>query len=95
MFDIKDVKQITCNAGEQTLFEMQLKRSQFLVKNFTGDTITVKLGDNETVSIIGAESWERVFNNIDNRQSKTAEATNKVYVTATQQGLVEVASIDF
>lgn len=92
---MKDVKQITCNAGEQTLFEMKLKRSQFLVKNFTGDTITVRLGDNDTVSVIGAESWERVFNNIENQKSKTAEATNKVYVIAKEQGLVEVASVDF
>lgn len=39
---MKDVKQITCNVGEQTLFKMKLKRSQFLVKNFTGDIISVK-----------------------------------------------------
>lgn len=92
---MKDVKQITCNAGEQTLFKMQLKRSQFLVKNFTGDTITVKLGNNDTVSVIGAESWERVFNNINDKESPSAQATDEVYVTAVQQGLVEVASVDF
>ena len=92
---MKDVKQIACNAGEQTLFKMKLKRSQFLVKNFTGDTISVKLGNNDTVSIIGAESWERVFNNINDKESGTPQATDEVYITATQQGLVEVASIDF
>lgn len=92
---MKDVKQIQCEAGVQTLFQMQLKRSQFLVKNMTSDSITVKLGDNENVSVIGAESWERVFNNIEDKTTGVAEATNKVYVTAIAQGLVEVASIDF
>lgn len=71
-----------CSAGIQTVFTMQLRRSQFLVKNFTNNQITVKLGDNESYSIIGAGSWERVFNNIEDRKSGTSEATNIVKVTA-------------
>ena len=71
---------------------MSLRRSQFLVKNFTDNQITVKLGDNESYSIIGAGSWERVFNNIED---VTSEATNVVKVTAVEDGLVEVASVDF
>lgn len=62
---MKDVKQLNLTAGEQTLFEMKLKRSQFLVKNFTSNQITVKLGDNDSYSVIGAGSWERVFNNVE------------------------------
>ena len=92
---MKDVLMKACEAGTETVFNMQLKRSQFLVKNFTDGTITVKLGNNETVSTIGAKSWENVFNNIDDKNSRTAEATNIVKVTATAQGTVEVASIDF
>lgn len=92
---MKDVKQITCNAGEETVFEMKLKRSQFLIKNMTTDSISVKLGNNDTVSIIGAESWERVFNNVEENKSLSAESTNKVTVIATETGLVEVASIDY
>ena len=72
-----------------------IKRSQFLVKNFTDNQITVKLGDNESYSIIGAGSWERVFNNIEDKTSGTSEATNIVKVTAVEDGLVEVASVDF
>lgn len=41
------------------------------------------------------ESWERVFNNIEDRTSGTSEATNIVKVTAVEDGLVEVASVDF
>ena len=37
-----------CSAGIQTVFTMSLRRSQFLVKNFTDNQITVKLGDNES-----------------------------------------------
>lgn len=92
---MKDVQQKNCSAGVQTVFTMQLKRSQFLVKNFTDNQITVKLGDNESYSIIGAGSWERVFNNIEDKTSGTSEATNIVKVTATEEGLVEVASVDF
>lgn len=92
---MKDVVQKTCEAGEETVFEMQLKRSQFLVKNFTDNQISVKLGDNTGVSMIGAGSWERVFNNIEDRKSGAAETTNIVKVTAVEQGMVEVASIDF
>lgn len=89
---MKDVQQKTCSAGVQTVFTMLLRRSQFLVKNFTNNQITVKLGDNDSYSVIGAGSWERVFNNIEDR---TSEATNIVKVTATEEGLVEVASVDF
>lgn len=92
---MKDVKQLNLTSGKQTLFEMKLKRSQFLVKNMTDDSISVSLGNNNTVSIIGSGSWERVFNNIENETTGMAEATNKVYVTANADGMVEVASIDF
>lgn len=92
---MKDVKQLNLTAGKQTLFEMKLKRSQFLVKNMTDDSISVSLGNNDTVSIIGSGSWERVFNNIENETTGMAEATNKVYVTAISDGMVEIASIDF
>lgn len=92
---MKDVKQLNLTAGKQTLFKMKLKRSQFLVKNMTDDSISVSLGNNDTVSIIGSGSWERVFNNIENETTGMAEATNKVYVTANVDGMVEVASIDF
>jgi hypothetical protein len=44
---MKDVQQKTCSAGVQTVFTMSLRRSQFLVKNFTDNQITVKLGDND------------------------------------------------
>ena len=92
---MKDVQQKTCSAGVQTVFTMLLKRSQFLVKNFTSNQSTVKLGDNDSYSVIGAGSWERVFNNIEDRKSGTSEATNIVKVTAVEDGLVEVASVDF
>lgn len=92
---MKDVQQKTCSAGVQTVFTMSLKRSQFLVKNFTDNQITVKLGDNDSYSVIGAGSWERVFNNIEDKTSGTSEATNIVKVTAVEDGLVEVASVDF
>lgn len=61
---MKDVQQKTLEKGVETTFEMTLSRTQFLVKNFTEDSITVRLGNNETVSVIGAGSWERVFNNV-------------------------------
>lgn len=92
---MKDVKQITCSAGVQTVFNMSLRRSQFLVKNFTNNQITVQLGDNDSYSVIGAGSWERVFNNVEDKTSGTSEATNIVKVTAVEDGLVEVASVDF
>ena len=92
---MKDVQQKTLEAGVETIFNMQLERSQFLVKNFTGNSITVKMGDNEGVSVIGAGSWERVFNNIEDKTSGTAEATKVVKVTAVEAGVVEVASVDF
>lgn len=92
---MKDVQQKTCSAGVQTVFTMLLRRSQFLVKNFTNNQITVQIGDNDSYSVIGAGSWERVCNNIEDKTSRTAEATNIVKVTATEEGLVEVASVDF
>lgn len=92
---MKDVQQKTCSAGVQTVFTMSLRRSQFLVKNFTDNQITVKLGDNDSYSVIGAGSWERVFNNVEDRTTGTSEATNIVKVTAVEDGLVEVASVDF
>lgn len=90
---MKDVVQNTCKANEEKSFIMQNKRSQFLVKNFTGATIKVYLGDNKTFSMIGANSWERVFNNYD--ENRNVESTNKVRVLAEQEGIVEVASIDY
>ena len=92
---MKDVQQKTCSAGQETIFNMQLRRSQFLVKNFTDDSITVKLGDNKAGSVIGSGSWERIFNNVDDTKGGSAEATNVVKVTAVAEGLVEVASVDF
>ena len=91
---MKDVQQKTLTAGEATAFNMRLKRSQFLVKNFTDGNIRVKLGDNDSYSMIAANSFELVFNNIDNKVSASAEATNVVTVTAEKAGLVEVSSID-
>lgn len=92
---MKDVVSKQCSAGKETVFEMQLKRSQFLVKNFTDDNITVKLGNNETYSTIGPKSWERVFNNDKDMEGKGAEAVDVVKVTAAVSGLVEVASLDY
>lgn len=92
---MKDVQQKTLTAGEATAFNMRLKRSQFLVKNFTDGNIRVKLGNNDSYSMIAANSFELVFNNIDNKVSASAEATNVVTVTAEKAGLVEVSSIDF
>lgn len=92
---MKDVQQKTLTAGTEEVFTMQLHRSQFLVKNFTEDSITVKLGNNTSGSVIGAGSWERVFNNVEDRTTGTAEATNIVKVTAETDGMVEVASVDF
>lgn len=92
---MKDVQQKTLTANEATTFNMRLKRSQFLVKNFTDGNIKVTLGDNDSYSMIAANSFEIVFNNIDNKVSSSAEATNVVTVTADAAGLVEVSSIDF
>ena len=44
---MKDVIQKTLTAGTETEFEMELERAEFLVKNFTDDQITVRLGDNK------------------------------------------------
>lgn len=94
---MKDVQQKTCKVDEEQVFTMALKRSQFLIKNFTNDIIHVTLGNNDTFSIIGAGSWERVFNNNDNRDGYLLglENTNIVKVTAKAEGIVEVASIDW
>ena len=91
---MKDVVQKTLQAGVETTFDMQLKRAQFLVKNFTNGFIRVKLGNNDTFTTIGPSGWERVFNNIDNGRSTIPEVTDIVKVTADAAGLVEVASID-
>lgn len=92
---MKDVQQKVMTAGGTETFKMALKRSQFLVKNFTGGNINVKLGNNNAYSVIAAQSFEIVFNNIDNKISPSAESTDEVTVTAEQAGLVEVSSIDF
>lgn len=98
---MKDGQQKTLATGKETTFQMALYRSQFLVKNFTDDAITVRIGDNTGVSIIGAGSWERVFNNVvlgdpDDHgiRPNRAEVTNIVKITANADGMVEVASID-
>lgn len=92
---MKDVIRKTLTAGQETVFEMGLMRSQFLVKNFTDGTIYVTLGNNNNSSMIGAKKWERVFNNINNTVEMTAEATNIVKVQSEANGIVEVMSIDF
>ena len=92
---MKDVQYKNLDAGQTVVFEMKLKRSKFLVKNFTSGIISVTLGENENSSIIGAESWEVVFNNVEDTTTGMAEATNKVTVQSTGSGLVEIASIDF
>ena len=92
---MKDVLHKALDAGIETEFKMKLKRSKFLVKNFTDDTIEVRLGDNDKTSLIGADSYEIVFNNVDNTKSQTADATDTVKITSSVGGIVEVASIDF
>lgn len=92
---MKDVQQKKLFCWYTNRVYYVIKTQPVLVKNFTNNQITVKLGDNESYSIIGAGSWERVFNNIEDRKSGTSEATNIVKVTAVEEGLVEVASVDF
>ena len=92
---MKDVLHKALEAGIETEFRMKLTRSKFLVKNFTNATIEVRLGDNDKTSIIGADSYEIVFNNVDNTKSQTADATDTVKITSSVGGIVEVASIDF
>ena len=92
---MKDVLNQQCQSGKETIFNMKLRRSKFLVKNFTSGDITVKLGNNDSLSTIGAGMFEVVFNNIEDSKTGTAEATNVVKVTASQTGNVEVASVDF
>lgn len=92
---MKDVKQVNTKADEEVVVTMDLKRSSFLVKNFTDKEIQVYLGDNPNYSLIGPNSWERLFNNVDDRVSSSAAATNKVRIVAKEVGVVEVASIDY
>jgi hypothetical protein len=92
---MKDVIRKTLAAGVETAFNTQLERTQFLVKNFTSGNIKVRLGNNTTDSMIGPNSWERVFNNVNNVGGCTIpDVTNVVIVTADVAGTVEVASID-
>lgn len=93
---MKDVLQKNCEKDQETIFQMRLKRSAFLVKNFTEGIIYVSLGDNDTRTMIGAGSWEKVFNNIENNlvDYSRAERTSQVKVTASTAGIVEVASVD-
>ena len=72
-----------------------IKEKSISGKEFPYNHIPVQIGNNDSYSVIGAGSWERVFNNIEDKTSRTAEATNIVKVTATEEGLVEVASVDF
>ena len=90
---MKDVVRKNVEVGMKTVFEMKLQRSQFLVKNFTDGNLTVQLGENDETSLIGAKSWEKVFNNtVDG--NILADATKNVTVTAEKTGIVEIASID-
>ena len=91
---MKDVQQKNVEANVEAKFNMSLKRSRFLVKNFTDGNITVRLGNNTECSIIGPSSYEVVFNNINNEVSTVPKVTNTVTVTADEPGLIEVASID-
>lgn len=91
---MKDVAQKNLEAGIETTFNMQLERSQFLVKNFTSGNAKVRLGDNTTHSTIGPLGWERVFNNVNNVESTVPAVTKEVHITVDAPGLVEVASID-
>lgn len=92
---MKDVIRKTLESRVETVFNTRLERSQFLVKNFTNGNIKVRLGENESDSLIGPNSWERVFNNVDNISGRTIPiVTNAVYVTADVAGIVEIASID-
>ena len=61
---MKDVVTKECQSGQETIFNMELKRSQFLVKNFTSGKIKVTLGNNDTFSTISSGCFENVFNNI-------------------------------
>ena len=91
---MKDVIQKNVEAGVETIFKMKLTRKMFLVKNFTVDNIEVRLGDNMTKSVIGAGSYEVIYNNDDEDRMKDASKTNIVKVKAQAGGLVEVAAID-
>lgn len=92
---MKDVIRKTLEAGTETTFEMRLKRSQFMVKNFTNGFIKVRLGDNVNDSMIGPSSWERVFNNIDNVGGRVIPiVTDVLHITSDAGGIVEVVSID-
>lgn len=91
---MKDVMQKNLEAGVEAIFDMQLKRSQFLVKNFTDGNISVALGNNTTHSVIGPNSFEIIFNNINNGKSTVPEVTNIIKVISDESGMVEVASID-
>ena len=90
---MKDVVRKTIVANAKTTFRMKLKRSKFLVKNFTEGNITVSLGDNAETSLIGPDCFEVLFNNIPIGKYE-ADKTNVVTVTGTTGGIVEVASID-
>lgn len=90
---MKDVVGKECTVGDN-VFNMQLLRSAFLVKNFTNSPIKVKLGDNEKTSTIGAQSYQIVFNNTpDNFVAPTN--TKKVTVIAEASGYVEVESMEY
>lgn len=95
---MKDVKRQTVSGTQ--VFDMKLKRSAFLVKNLTEGDILVWLGETAPSSDsektkIPSMCFEVVFNNIEDATTGTAEATDRVNVTATTSGEVEVASVDF
>ena len=90
---MKDVVRKTIVANTKTPFRMKLKRSKFLVKNFTEGNITVSLGDNAETSLIGPDCFEVLFNNIP-AGGYEADRTNVVTVTGNVGGIVEVSSVD-
>ena len=62
---MKDVQQKNCSAGIQTVFTMSLRRSQFLVKNFTDNQIIIASifqYDIDNINVI--EIKERLINEL-------------------------------
>ena len=76
---MKDVQQKQCSAGVQTVFTMSLKRSQFLVKNFTDNQITVKLGEIEQYKKLSIRTPTTIVeNNYNTWMKATYKSTESV-----------------
>lgn len=92
---MKDVQQKTCSAGVQTVFTMLLRRSQFLVKNFTNNQITVQLGNNDSAYpygvCIGSINEARIRIKGVTNKSELAEylVSNNVFLLYTLQTQIE------